>query len=135
MAGDAIEFEVVGQLPPLKGEAKSVLSQGHGQALRVQALLEVAHEAKRDANFEGFDRRRIGMGLVVRTPGAAIGDATNALGGVGGSPQARRVNLDLTYLGELADAFLYDDDDAQIRKVVYREEAGELGYRVRFWAL
>jgi hypothetical protein len=70
----------------------------------------------------------------VRPPGAAVGDATNALGGVGDTLQSRRVNLDLSYLGELADAFLFDDD-AQIREVTYREEPGALGYRLRFWAL
>jgi hypothetical protein len=52
-----------------------------------------------------------------------------------GTPlQARRVNLDLSRLGELADAHLFDDD-AQVREVSYREEPGELGYRVSLWAL
>jgi hypothetical protein len=74
------------------------------------------------------------MELIVRPRGGAIGDATNALGGVGDSLQARRVNPDLSYLGELEDSFLYDDD-AQIREVVYREEDGELGYHLRFWAV
>lgn len=134
MPGDTIEFEVRGQLPPLKGAAKSMLSQGHGQAPRVQALLKAAHEAKQRESFQGFGGRRIGMELVVRPPGAAVGDATNALGGVGDSLQSRRVNIDLSYLGELADAFLYQDD-TQIREVAYREEAGKPGYRLRFWAL
>jgi hypothetical protein len=44
------------------------------------------------------------------------------------------LKIDVSYLGELADAFLYQDD-AQIREVVYREEYGELRYRIRFWAL
>ena len=33
-----------------------------------------------------------------------------------------------------ADAFLFADD-AQIREVHYREEIGELGYRLQFWLL
>lgn len=133
MPGDTIEFEVRGQLPPLKGEAKSMLSQGHAQP-RVQALLKAAHEAKQRESFQGFGGRRIGMELVVRPPGAAVGDATNALGGVGDSLQSRRVNIDLSYLVELADASLYQDD-TQIREVAHREEAGKSGYRLRFWAL
>ena len=114
---EAITIDVSAQLPPLKGEARSLLSPGHGQAPRVQALLRAAHDAKTQ---EGF--------------GAAVGDATNALGGVGDCLQARRVNLDLTYLGALAGAFLYEDD-AQIREVIYREESGALGYRLRFWVI
>lgn len=42
-------------------------------------------------------------------------------------------NIDLSF-GKLADAFLFEDD-AQIREVRYHEESGELGYRLRFWAL
>ena len=125
---------MTGHLPPLKGEAKSLLSQGHGQAPRVRALLEATRAAKLAAGFSGFGHQTIGMELVVRPPRAAVGDATNALGGVGDTLQSRRLNLDLAYLGELAEAFLFDDD-AQLRDVTYREEPGELGYRVRFWAL
>ena len=134
MTGGAIEFEVRGQLPPLKGEAKSMLSEGHGQAPRVRALLEASLGVKRRDEFAGFGSQRIGMDLLVRPVGAAVGDATNALGGVGDSLQSRRVNIDLSYLGELADAFLFDDD-GQIREVRYHEEPGKLGYRLCFWTL
>jgi hypothetical protein len=65
------------------------------------------------------------MELVVRPVGASLGDATNALGGVADTLQGRRLNLDLSYLGELADAFLFDDD-TQICHVIYREEPGQL---------
>ncbi|HWF50100.1 MAG TPA: hypothetical protein VG294_05570 [Solirubrobacteraceae bacterium] len=41
----SIEFEVTGE-PPLKGEARSMLSQTHPQAARVRALLEAARAAK-----------------------------------------------------------------------------------------
>jgi hypothetical protein len=90
--------------------------------------------AKSRDGFAGFGKQRIGMDLLIRPVGAGVGDATNALGGVGDSLQSRRVNIDLSYLGELADVFLFDDD-AQIREVRYHEEPGELGYRLRFWAL
>jgi hypothetical protein len=101
-----IEFEVTDALPPLKGEAKSMLSEGHDQKDRVRTLLEASHAAKLRDGFAGFGRKRIGMELVVRPVGVAVGDATNALGGVGDSLQSRRRNIDLSYLGELADAFL-----------------------------
>jgi hypothetical protein len=133
-AGVPLILRVSSQLPPLKNEAKSLLSPDHKQAPRVRALLEAAAEAKLPDEFPGFGRQRIGMELVVSPPGAAVGEATNALGGIGDVLQARRVNLNLTYLGELADAFLFDDD-AQIREATYREEPGELGYRITFWAL
>jgi hypothetical protein len=129
-----LTIQVQGQLPPLKGEAKSLLSPGHAQAPRVMALLRAAHEAKASAEFAGFGGQRVGMELVVAPVGAAVGDATDALGAVGDTLQARRVNLDLTYLAELADAFLYEDD-AQIREVHYREADGELGYSLCFWTL
>ena len=130
----AIEFEVRGEWPPLKGEAKSMLSRGHGQARRVRALLEAAHEAQQRIGFKRFGTARIGMRVVVRPVGGSVGDATNALGGIADTLQARRPNIDLSYLGVLRDAFLYADD-AQIREVSYREEPGETGYTLRFWEL
>ena len=74
------------------------------------------------------------MDVIVRPGDGVVGEATNALGGRGDTLQARRSNIDLTYLGKLAEAFLYDDD-AQIREVRYREEAGEQRYVVRLWTL
>jgi hypothetical protein len=131
---ESIEIEVKAALPPLKNEAKSILSQGHPHAPRGRALLEAALAARMRDSFEGFGRRRIGMDVTVRPGGAVVGDATNALGGIGDTLQARRSNIDLTYLGKLGDAFLYDDD-TQIREVRYREERGEQGYIVRLWVL
>jgi hypothetical protein len=132
--GRAIEFDVRRESPPLKGEAKSMLSRGHGQAPRVRALLEAAYAAKQRSRFDGFGAARIGMAVVVRPVGGSTGDATNALGGIGDTLQSRRSNIDLSHLGELADAFLYADD-AQLREVSYREEFGETGYTLRFWEL
>lgn len=135
--GRSIQFEVTDEAPPLKGEAKSMLSAGHKQAPRVRALLAAAQRAKLNERFDGFDRRRIGIELTVRplrSTNPAAGDATNSLGGVGDALQSNRVGVELTYLGDLADAFLYYDD-AQIREVRYREEPGALGYTVRLWDL
>jgi hypothetical protein len=131
---ESIEIEITGALPPLKGEALSMLAQHHKQAPRVRALLEAALAARERDGFTGFGRRRIGMDVTVRSGGAVVGDATNALGGIGDTLQARRSNIDLTYLGKLGDAFLYDDD-TQIRNVRYREEPGEQGYVVSLWVL
>jgi hypothetical protein len=128
-----IEFEVLDEPPPLKGEAKSMLSEGHKQGRRVRELLQASHEAKLRDGFDGFGAQRIGMELVVSLGGCA-GDATNALGGIGDTLQSRRANIDITYLGPLADAFLYEDD-AQIREVTYREDDTTRGYRLRFWTL
>jgi hypothetical protein len=75
--------------------------------------------------------------LSVRPPeptDPAAGDAANSLGDVGDTLQSNRVGVDLTYLGDLADAFRYHDD-AQIREVHYREEPGALGHTVRLWDL
>jgi hypothetical protein len=134
MTQDSIEFDVAGELPPLKGEAKSLLSVGHGQAVRVHALLLASHTAKQRDGFPGFGARRIGMDVTVRSPSGAVGDATNSLGGIGDTLQQRRRGIDLSHLGELAGEFLYEDD-TQIREIYYREETGSAGYTARFWAL
>ncbi len=130
----SIEFNVAGA-PPLKNIALSFLNPTHPHADSVRALLEAAHAAKLATSFTGFCSVPLGLEMVVRRSTAPVmWDATNALGGVGDVLQARRTNVDLTALGELADAFLFDDDN-QIREVVYREEPGALGYRLRLWTL
>jgi hypothetical protein len=133
---DSIELRVVGE-PPRKGEARSMLSEGHGHSPRVRALLAAALEARQATGFGGFGRRRIGIDVTLRPVRPAVpaaGDATNTLGGIGDALQSNRVNVDLSYLGDLANAFLYDDDP-QIREVRYREGPGAIGYTVRLWAL
>jgi hypothetical protein len=70
----------------------------------------------------------------VRLGDPGSGDATSSLGGVGDTLQSNRVGVDLAYLSELADAFLYYDD-GQIREIRYREEPGALSYTVRLWEL
>lgn len=74
------------------------------------------------------------MDVTMRPVGGLAGDVTNALGGRGDTLQINRLNVNLAYLGELADAFIYDDDK-QIREVRFRESPGEAGYTVRFWRL
>ena len=110
-----------------------MLSPAHPQAARVRALLEAGH------------KRSFAKGSPDSAPNASAWnsssarsalpwDATNALGGVGDNLQARRTNIDLSYLGRLANTYLFQDD-TQIRDVRYREEPGELGYRLGFWTL
>jgi hypothetical protein len=129
-----LSASVNGLEPPLKGEAKSMLSEDHKQAPRVRALLQAVHDERAKTGFAGFGSARIGMEVTMRPVGGLAGDVTNALGGIGDTLQTNRVNVDLTYLGELADAFIYTDDK-QIREIRYREEPGPLGYTVRFWLL
>lgn len=134
MSREEFTVSVSGFEPPLKGEAKSMLSEGHKQAPRVRALLEAVHREKARTGFTSFGSSRIGMDVTMRPVGGLAGDVTNALGGIGDTLQTNRVNVDLAYLGELADAFIYDDDK-QIREVRFRESPGQAGYTVRFWRL
>jgi hypothetical protein len=135
MPSDAIQFDVHGQIPPLKNLAISMWRGDHEQATRVRALLLAAAAAQERDRFTGFGARRIGMKLVCRPLGAGIGDPTNALGGVADTLQAiRPKNVDLTNLGELVNVCLFDNGK-QIREMAYREEPGELGHTIRLWAL
>lgn len=74
--------------------------------------------------------------MIRRPPHVRLNDATNLLGGVADVLQSdRRGGIDLTHLGDLAGVAVYRDD-AQIREVIYREEAAdESSYRVRVWRL
>lgn len=129
-----LSFHVDG-LPPLKGEAKSLLAQGHQQAGRVRALLAAAVLAA------GPDFRpwTVPIGLELRVsapPSSAVGDATNQLGGVGDVLQARRSRLvDTVHLGDLAIVALFRDD-AQIAEIRYsRHDAPAARYWVHVWTL
>ena len=119
-----ISFEVAG-LPPIKNEAKSLLSAAHKQARQVRSLLEAARAA---ANSAGWKRvpGLVSLELIVRGNGRPPGDATNYLGGVADVLQANKdhVMIDLGYLGELRDVALYVND-RQINRVGYSEEAAE----------
>jgi|ERR1700728_1893123 hypothetical protein len=119
-----ISFEVAG-LPPIKNEAKSLLSAAHKQVRQVRSLLEAARAA---ANSAGWKRvpGLVSLELIVRGNGRPPGDATNYLGGVADVLQAKKdhVMIDLGYLGELRDVALYVND-RQINRVGYSEEAAE----------
>lgn len=129
-----VSFEVDG-LPPLKGEAKSLLAEGHGQAGRVRTLLAAAMLAA------GHDFRPwtgpIGLELRVSAPSfVGVGDATNQLGGIGDVLQERRSRLvDTAHLDHLARVALFHDD-AQIAEIRYtRHDAAVARYWVRVWPL
>ena len=128
-----IMFNVLGELPPSKGEAKSMLADGHAQATRVRRLLEEAATAMAGRELLSG---AIGLELLVSVPpGRRVADATNMLGGVGDVLQARSTGADTTHLGELADVACYSDDN-QIHEITYKSvPAPTLGYRVRLWTL
>lgn len=119
-----IIFEVPGW-PPIKNEAKSLLSATHRQAPRVDALLKAAHAAIERTGWEP-DGGQVALGVIIRCPGRPPGDATNFLGGLGDVLQGKMgsQNLDLAHLGELRAVALFGDD-RQISQISYREEAGE----------
>lgn len=130
--GRTIQFAVADEVPPVKGEAKSMLSEGHKQPPRVRALVAAAHTAKRNQGFEDFYRRRIGLELTVRPP-----RPTDPV--VGRDQQSRRCRgtccsptawLWSRLLWRRCRRFSLYHDDAQIREVHYREKPGALGYTV-----
>jgi hypothetical protein len=120
-----MSFEVVGW-PPIKNEAKSLLSAAHTQAKQVRALLEAADAAAKSAAWKCADGI-VTLELVVRSKGRPPGDATNYLGGVADVLQVKKADatLDLGHLGELGSVALYVND-RQINRISYAEEtAGE----------
>jgi hypothetical protein len=127
-----ISFPVPGY-PPSKSEAKSMLSDGHQHAPRVQALLTAAREALRAQ--PGFPAPAVGpvrLDLVVHPgPDQDLWDATNYLGGIADvleDKSRRRPVVD--HLGELATVHLYGND-RQIKQLTYTEEQRpEAGYVV-----
>jgi hypothetical protein len=119
-----ISFEVAG-LPPIKNEAKSLLSAAHKQARQVRSLLEAARAAADSAGWKRVPGL-VSLELIVRGNGRPPDDATNYLGGVADVLQAKKdhVMIDLGYLGELRDVALYAND-RQINRVGYSQEAAE----------
>lgn len=123
-----IRIEVLGEIPPVKDEAKSMLSQSHPQQARVFRLLTVAATAMREREVLAGDVR---LDVTVTAPGdQSLPDATNMLGGIGDVLQARATGADVAHLGSLAFVACFHDD-AQIREIHYRRlERGELGYLI-----
>lgn len=131
-----ISLTVTGQ-PPSKNTSYSTFNEEHGHPNRVIALLSEVKQTLKDTQWDPREQRQVGLSLViVEPPTGFLGDAMNYLGGVADVLQASRSgNADLSYLGDLAKAALYFDDD-QIREVHYSVESGDtLGYRVRVWVL
>ncbi|MGD9755010.1 MAG: hypothetical protein AB7W59_28805 [Acidimicrobiia bacterium] len=131
--GGEIIISVTGHLPPAKGEAKSMLADGHPHRARVVALLSAAELIMEHREPVAGP---VGMELVVCAPRSLnMNDATNLLGGVADVLQARSTGADVTHLGSLATVACYGDD-AQIEQITYRRTDGPtIGYTVRLWPL
>jgi hypothetical protein len=127
-----IAFDVPGW-PPIKNEAKSLLSGSHTQHQSVRMLLEAAAAASRQRGWTTATAD-IALDVIVRAPsGRPPGDATNYLGGIGDVLQDKShpINIDLSHLGVLQAVALYLDD-RQIRRVTYNvEQADTPSYSVR----
>jgi Holliday junction resolvase RusA-like endonuclease len=121
-----IRIEVVGEIPPRKGEAKSMLALGHPDSHRVRKLLEAAHGAMADCELLDGD---ISLDVTVTAPRRRVTpDATNMLGGIADVLQTRPTGADVEHLGPLAQVGCFLDD-AQIREIHYRlVESAEVGY-------
>jgi hypothetical protein len=131
-----IAFDVPGW-PPIKNEAKSLLSGSHEQHQSVRMLLEAAAAASRRTGWT-MATEDIALDVIVRAPsGRPPGDATNYLGGIGDVLQDKShpINIDLSHLGVLQAVALYLDD-RQIRRVTYNAERADTpSYSVRVSAL
>jgi hypothetical protein len=123
-----IRIHVSGEIPPAKGEAKSMLAQAHPQRRRAHRLLEEAAAAMHDCEVITGD---IALDVTITArKGDRLPDATNMLGGLADVLQARTTGADVDYLGPLA-SVACSHDDAQIREIQYRRlERDEVGYRV-----
>lgn len=123
----------VAGLPPVKNEAKSLLSSGHRHADRVVALLQAARVTTETGIWVPTIGQSLGLELVLFAPVEPPSDATNYLGGVGDVLEAKSRRGQLSHLGDLSTVWLYDDD-RQIHEVLYRwEEDVETHYKVRMW--
>ena len=123
-----IRIDVSGELPPRKGEAKSMLALGHPDNHRVRRLLEAA-----DTVMNGREvlKEAIRLDVTVRAPAARVlPDATNMLGGIGDVLQTRTTGADTVHLGALAAVGCFVDD-AQISELHYRRvDHDDLGYSI-----
>lgn len=126
--GVDVEINVPDFLPPAKGEAKSMLADGHSQAARVRRLLEASATALSGADLL---KGNLSLDVEVFAPGShRLPDATNMLGGIGDVLQARSTGVDVAHLGPLAQVAVFHDD-SQIQQIRYsRRYRPEVGYRV-----
>ena len=124
-------------LPPIKGSSNSIFNPNnppyYARSIR---LLERMQQTLRGSQWDPREQRLLGLELTITETDKGIrGDAINILGGVADVLQANRVNVDLSQLGELANASFYYDDKC-IREVRYSVLRGETeSYRVRVWVL
>jgi hypothetical protein len=123
-----IRIEVAGEVPPAKGEAKSMLSETHPQRRRVAALLAAAEPVMSGHDVLSGDIR---LDVTVTAPTTArLPDATNMLGGIGDVLQARATGAVVDHLGPLGAVACFLDD-SQIQEIHFRRRKGaELGYVV-----
>lgn len=124
-------FRVEGY-PPAKNEALSMLGARHSHAPRVVSLLEAARDALGPAEpFEG----PIGLEVRLFRAGSDPWDATNYLGGIGDTLEAKDRRGPREHLGDLASVAL-SRNDRQIREVHYSEVAASAaGYEGRVFQL
>lgn len=126
---------IVEGYPPAKDPGLSILNKKHKHHCHVVDLLRAAKQTLENSDWNPSEGRRIGLELVmVETPRGIPGDAINYLGGTADVLQACR-SKDLSHLGDLAKAALYNNDK-QIAEVRYSVERGDApSYRVRVWLL
>jgi hypothetical protein len=120
---------VVGEIPPAKGEAKSMISLGHSQQERVRLLLAEASDVTVDREWLVG---AISLEATVSAPGG-IGCPMppTMLGGIADVLQARSTGADLEHHGPLAQVACYSDD-AQIQELHYRRRVDDddIGYAI-----
>jgi hypothetical protein len=128
-----VRIEVVNEIPPAKGEAKSMFSLGHSQQERVRRLLMEASAVMLGREVLVGD---ISLEVTLSAPsGHRLPDATNMLGGIGDVLQARSTGADLEHLGPLAQVACFEDD-AQIQVIHYRRvERDHVGYAIAIRSL
>ncbi len=127
-----VSWTVAG-LPPVKSEAKSLLSAGHVHADRVVALLQAARSAVHSSRWTATTGESLGLELVVFAPGEPPSDATNYLGGVGDVLEDKSHRGELAHLEDLASVWLYKND-RRIHEVRYRWQLdADTRYEVRLW--
>ncbi len=123
----------VAGLPPVKNEAKSLLSAGHAHTDRVVALLSAARSVVDSGRWEPTAGVSLALELVVLAPIEPPADATNYLGGVGDVLEDKSHRGELAHLGDLASVSLYEND-RRIHEVHYRWQLHEdTYYEVRLW--
>jgi len=115
-----------------------MLGATHPHRPRVVRLLEATRDAMAVSRVEPFALAdSLGLELILRCrrDGYERGDITNYLGGIADVLQARRVNANITHLGELAKIYVYPDD-RQIHEIHCQLLQNKVeSYMVLLWRL